>query len=238
MNTGPNMAQVAALIGDPGRANMLAAMFGGARSAGDLALIAGVSPATASGHLAKLVEGRLVSVETRGRQRYFRLASAEVARALEAITVLAADTPEPARATPRVPQHLRAARVCYDHLAGRLGVALAEGLARKGAVVLTPDAGAVTLLGSALFAELGVVLEPPKGSRRPLCRPCLDWSERRPHLAGLLGARLMTRMLELSWLERRVEHRAIALTTAGHEGLVGLIGAEAARSVSGTSSGA
>ena len=145
-----NIAEVAALVGDPSRANMLAAMFDGrALTAGELAETAGVSAATASGHLAKLMQGRLVTVAVQGRHRYFRLASSEVARMLEQIAVVAGDAPTLPRATPRVPTQLREARTCYDHVAGRLGVAIADGLAARGAIILSAEAGVLTEAGRA-----------------------------------------------------------------------------------------
>jgi DNA-binding transcriptional ArsR family regulator len=211
-----NIAEIAALVGDPSRANMLAAMFDGrALTAGELAQTAEVSAATASGHLGKLVQGRLVTVAVQGRHRYFRLASAEVARMLEQIAVVAGDVPTAPRATPRVPAHLREARTCYDHMAGRLGVAIADGLTARGAIVLGADAGEVTAAGGALFDRIGLRLAAPPGSRRLLCRPCLDWSERRPHLAGLVGTAILERSLELGWVRQGPERRALTLTPVG-----------------------
>ena len=211
-----NIAEVAALVGDPSRANMLAAMFDGrALTAGELARTAGVGAATASGHLARLVQGRLVTVAVQGRHRYFRLANGEVARMLEQIAVVAGDAPTTPRATPRVPAHLREARTCYDHMAGRLGVAIADGLTARGAVVLGADAGEVTPAGHALFDRLGLPLAAPTGSRRLLCRACLDWSERRPHLAGLVGTALLDHSLARGWVRRGPERRALIVTPAG-----------------------
>jgi DNA-binding transcriptional ArsR family regulator len=211
-----NIAEIGALVGDPGRANMLEAMFDGrALTAGELACIAGVSAATASGHLAKLVQGRLVSVESQGRHRYFRLASAEVAHMLETIGATVEAPPERRRATPRVPAHLREARACYDHLAGRLGVALADGLTARGAILLDGEGARVTEDGRALFDRLGVASEPQPGSRRPVCRACLDWSERRPHLAGVVGQGLLDRSLDLGWVKRGRAPREIVITDAG-----------------------
>ena len=149
-------AKIGALVGDPGRANMLAAMFDGrALTAGELAQVAGVTPATASGHLAKLVQGRLVTVAAQGRHRYFRLASPEVAHMLETLAMAVAEPPQTARATPRVPAYLREARTCYDHLAGRLGVALADGLTTRRAIVLDGEAGSVTDAGPCLVRAPG-----------------------------------------------------------------------------------
>jgi DNA-binding transcriptional ArsR family regulator len=219
-----NIAQTASLIGDPCRANMLAALFDGrAATAGELALIGGVSPSTASGHLAKLVEGRLVAVSPQGRHRYYRLASADVARVLESLAVAAADAPQRPRATPRVPEALRDARSCYDHLAGRLGVAIADGLEEQGWIVLSADSGEVTDEGRARLARAGVRL-PEHPSSRPICRPCMDWSERRPHLAGMLGTAVMDHALELGWVRRGAERRQIVLTGEGRRGFAEAMG--------------
>jgi DNA-binding transcriptional ArsR family regulator len=230
MTAGVNIAEVAALAGDPARANILAALLDGrAQTAGELAHAAGVTAATASGHLAKLTDGRLLVAQAQGRHRYFRLASVDVAQMLEAIMVVA-DTPtlhvQPGRATPRVPVALREARACYDHMAGRLGVALADALVRTGVVILSPEGGEVTEAGRALFERLGVSLAPAPTSRRLLCRPCMDWSERRPHIAGVLGAALLDRALTLGWVRRAPSGRALSITPEGRRGFAEVFGAE------------
>jgi len=193
MTAGMDMAEIAALVGDPGRANMLAAMLDGrAHTATELARLAGIAAPTASGHLGKLQHGGLITVVSQGRHRYFRLASVEVARMLEGIMVVAVGKIDAhARATPRVEPELRRARTCYDHIAGELGVAIADTLVKRGAVELFDDGAAITASGRAFLSAKGFEIESPQGSRRPLCRPCLDWSERRPHLAGTLGAALL-----------------------------------------------
>ena len=206
MSFGLPLAAVGALVGDPGRANILSALTDGrALTATELAWTAGVAPTTASEHLAKLVVGGLLSVTKQGRHRYFRLASADIARMLEAMTMAAncPQSPGPARrATPRIDPALREARTCYDHLAGRLGVGIADALMRQGTVTLGEDTGEVTEAGHAALARLGIAVRSPARFRRLLCRPCLDWSERRPHLAGVLGAALCHRCLELGWVRR------------------------------------
>jgi DNA-binding transcriptional ArsR family regulator len=230
--SGNTLAQAGALIGDPARANILLALMDGrALTAGELAWHAGVSAQTTSGHLAKLVEARLVTVLRQGRHRYHRLASPEVARAVEAVAALAVTGP--ARHRPAGPRDeaLRAARTCYDHLAGRLAVALAASLCERGHLVI-PDpaegAAAVTDDGRRfLAADLGIDLDPTHG-RRPLCRTCLDWSERRPHLAGRLGAALCRRALELGWIETRPHSRAVAVTGIGRQGFLRRFGIELA----------
>lgn len=208
------LAETAALIGDPARAAMLAALLGGkALTAGELAEVAGITPQTASGHLARLTEAGLLRVAKQGRHRYHRLASAEVAHLLEHLGQLAA----PRRVTgPRDPA-MRLARTCYDHLAGRVAVAIADAMRDRGLIELDAESAAVTADGERFLAGLGVVPAPRKG--RLSCRPCLDWSERRPHLAGRLGAALCARCFELGWVRRREGGRTLIVTPAGWLGL-------------------
>lgn len=227
MNTiasGNAVAAVAVLIGDPARANILLALMGGqALTATELAGHAGVMPQTASGHLAKLTDAGVLSVEKQGRHRYFRIASAKVAKALEALMVVAADGPKRHRPPGPKDAALRLARTCYDHIAGRLGVALADALAVHGHVVSGEGAVGVTATGQALLHGFGVDLA-ASGRSRPLCRTCLDWSERRPHLAGRLGAALLIRADDLGWIARVPGSRALALTAAGRRGFVETFG--------------
>lgn len=219
--SGNAVAEVAALIGDPARANIILALMGGhALTAGELARSAGVTPQTTSGHLAKLTEANLVSVEKQGRHRYYRLASPEVAQTMQSLMVVAATGP--ARHHPIGPRDeaLRAARTCYDHIGGRLAVALVESLTARGFISLTDDVALVTEAGERFFVAFGLDLATDRRSKRPLCRTCLDWSERRPHLAGRLGASLLSRMIELKWLGRTPGSRALSVTPTGHKGLV------------------
>jgi DNA-binding transcriptional ArsR family regulator len=209
----PNgLAATAALLGDPARANMLAALMDGrALTAKELAFAAHVTPQTASGHLAKLSDGGLLAAQKQGRHRYYRLASPLVGQMLEG--VMAVSGSEPARATTwRGGEALRTARTCYDHLAGRLGVALADALTERGHVALGADGGEVTEQGARFLDAFGAA---PAPGRRVFCRPCLDWSERRPHLAGRLGAALACRCFELGWIARQRDTRAVAITDAG-----------------------
>lgn len=221
------MAEVAALVGDTARAQMLDALVDGrALTAGELAYAARVTPPTASAHLAKLLDGGLVTVIRQGRHRYYRLASASVGRMLESIMLVAA-VDSPPRYRPRSAREsaLRFARSCYDHLAGQLGVAIADALVRREHVRLGEDGGSVTPSGAALLRGLGIdMAEPARG--RVFCRPCLDWTERRPHLAGVLGARLLCRCFELGWIERGRDSRAIKLTPHGRVGLHETMGVE------------
>jgi DNA-binding transcriptional ArsR family regulator len=219
--TGPaTMAEVAALVGDPARANMLDSLLDGrALTAGELAFVAGVGAPTASAHLAKLTEARLLSVVKQGRHRYYRLASPLVARMLEGINVVAAMTPP--RYRPRTPRDeaLLLGRTCYDHLAGRLGVSIADALVANTQITLSDDAGEVTQSGVAFLRDFGIDLgAAERQSQRVFCRPCIDWTERRPHLAGSLGAALARRCFELRWIERRRDSRAVSVTTLGRAG--------------------
>jgi len=215
MTNGPYIAEAASLIGDPARANMLAALVAGhAMTATELGLSAGVAASTASGHLAKLLEGRLVSVTSTGRHRYFRLASPGVARVLEDLLALATDGPPRHRPKSRCDDAMARARTCYDHLAGKLGVALADSMMSRGLIVLSDDGGLITDAGGHFLSDLGVELQTKK-VRRTLCRPCLDWSERRWHVGGAVGAALADRCFALGWTERRSDSRAITITAAG-----------------------
>jgi len=217
--SGNSLAEVAALIGDPARANILQALADGrARTAGELAWHAGVSAQTTSGHLAKLTEARLIALEKQGRHRYFRIASPEVAEAMEALMLVAASGPRRHRPTGPRDEAMRTARTCYDHLAGKLAVTLADRLSAREFIVLSDGAAAVTEKGHRFFRAFGLDLEASGKSNRPLCRTCLDWSERRSHLAGRLGAALCQKYLELGWIKRGKDSRAVTFTPRGIEG--------------------
>jgi DNA-binding transcriptional ArsR family regulator len=223
MIAGPNtMAEVAALVGDAARANMLDTLMDGrAFTATELAFVARVGAPTASAHLAKLVEARLLSVVKQGRHRYYRLASPLVGRMLEGIMAVAA-IETPPRHRPRTPRDeaLLLARTCYDHLAGRLGVAIADSLVAHSRLILNDDAGEVTQRGVAFLRGFGLDLAAvPRRNPRMFCRPCLDWTERRPHLAGALGALVTRRCFDLGWIERRRDSRAVTITARGRDGL-------------------
>jgi DNA-binding transcriptional ArsR family regulator len=224
-----DIAVVAALVGDPARANMLCALLDGrALTASELAGAARVSPQTTSGHLAKLVDANLVRVTRQGRHRYHRLASPEVGHMLEAIMAVAV-TGRP-RYRPRSPvdDAMRRARTCYDHLAGQLGVAVAESLQHKSRIVLGEDGGEVTEAGWRFLDAFGVDLSSYKG-RRVFCRACLDWTERRPHIAGVVGTALTARCFDLHWVERTAQRRTLRITPAGEKGFRDTFGIDVAR---------
>lgn len=216
---GPYLAEIAHLMGDPARANMLHALMDGrALTAKELAFLAGVAPQTASGHLGKLMQGGLLAVTVQGRHRYHRLAGPEVAQALEGLMVLAGAGTGGRRLPARVGAELSQARTCYDHFAGRLGTAIHDALVAGGHLAVAEGGYGLTASGEAVFAALGVA-RPDKPPRRALLRPCLDWSERRPHLAGHLAAALACRCFETGWVLRRKDSRAVTLTQAGRAAL-------------------
>jgi DNA-binding transcriptional ArsR family regulator len=242
MDGDADVAQVAGLMAEPARAKVLMALADGrALPASLLATEAGVSPQTVSAHLRKLLEGGLVTVEQSGRHRYYGLSGPEVAAAVEALARIA--KPQPIRSLRQSTRAaaLREARTCYDHLAGRLGVALLEGLVRRNALTRT-DGGRGTerrpsdplaqqlpdgpyALGpnaTEVLTELGVDIA-SQPSRRPLLRFCVDWSEQRHHLSGQLGAAITEALLNRNWLHRRPHQRAVHLSDAGSHGLEQLL---------------
>jgi len=215
------IAEIAALAGDPARANILSALLDGrAMTATELAYAAHVTPQTASAHLAKLTEAGLISATPSGRHRYFRLTSAKVAQMLESIGSVAIDNRPRFRPLSRQAAQLRDARVCYDHLAGRLGVAIADAMIRRGYIVIEDEGGHLTDAGTRYLSELGIDLyDPALQRRRHMCRACLDWTERRPHIGGAIGAALAERLLAMGWVARAKDSRAVTLTAAGERGL-------------------
>lgn len=222
--SGITLAEIAALMGDVARANILSSLMDGrALTASELAWHSGVSAQTTSGHLAKLSEANLIAMTKQGRHRYYKLASPEVAQAIEAMMALASFGPKRHRPVGPKDEALRKARTCYDHLAGHLGIALADALTSQDYLVLSESAGALTDEGQRFLCTFGIDLEADK-NKRALCKTCLDWSERRPHLAGRLGAALCTRMFDLGWVERIKDSRALAITTTGRGGLKSTFG--------------
>ena len=218
MRYGPDIARLAALIGDPARAAMLQALTSGAAlTASELATEAGVTKQTASGHLAKLVEGGFLAVEPQGRHRYFRLADDQVAELLENLMGLAARKgPARVRTGPKEPE-MRHARICYDHLAGELAVAMFDALVAQGRLRVKDGGISVTADGETFFADLGIDLPALRTLRRPVCRSCLDWSVRRTHLAGSLGAALLERVQAARWAKRVEGSRIVAFSRRGEQ---------------------
>lgn len=211
MTEGPDIARIAALVADPARSSMLLALMDGrALTATELSSLAGVTKQTASSHLAKLVDGEVLQMEAQGRHRYFRLAGAHVAALIEALMVFTSDA-APVRTGPREPA-LRKARVCYDHLAGEMGVALYD--RARDAGWLADDLG-VTDKGWSKFSAIGVTPDSLPRSNRPHCRACLDWSQRRHHLAGMIGKATLDRLFALSWARRLPASRVVAFTPEG-----------------------
>jgi DNA-binding transcriptional ArsR family regulator len=216
----PDVAAVARLIGNPARATMLDLLLDGrAHSAGELASEARVAPSTASSHLTNLVDGALVTAERVGRHQLYRIADPHVARAMEALAILA-----PARQGRSLRQatsdsHLRWGRTCYDHLAGQLGVALTDALVVQRILRPREEAFAITHSGEDRLAALGVDIVSARKRRRGYALVCIDWSERRPHLAGALGAALCDRLLSLGWIRRRPAGRAVIVTDEGRRRL-------------------
>jgi len=216
---GADLERFAKTIGDATRIRMLQLLMEGrALTAKELAYGAGVEPATATAHLRRLLEGNLVAVAAQGRHKYFRFASPRVAELMELLMVVAPQAA--ARApVPRIEESLRRARMCYDHLAGELGIGIADALVKRGLLRREDDAFAVTRRGAGWFGALGIDLDAARGLRRKFAAQCLDWSERRDHLGGALGAALAERLVDLGWIARKRNSRAIAVTEAGRRQL-------------------
>jgi DNA-binding transcriptional ArsR family regulator len=220
-----DMAAIARLLGEPARMAMLETLLdGGTKSGRELAKAAKVAPSTASEHLAQLQDAGLVTAAPDGRRRAYSLSGPPVAEALEALGALAPPKPPRSLREATAAQLHREARTCYDHLAGSLGVAVCDGLVAKGWLDPADGGWTVTARGVRSFGELGVSVEELRAGRRPLTRVCVDWSERRPHVAGALGAAVATRFFERRWIERRSGVRAVAVTEKGRSELVEWLG--------------
>ncbi len=233
MLTTSTFAEIGALIGDPARAGMLVALMDGrALTAGELAATAGVTPQTASSHLAQLKGAGLLVMERQGRHRYHRLATPEIARMVEGMMTVAAGMPKAgARRVRTGPADaaMRRARTCYDHLAGRVAVGIADAMVARGEIILSADGGELTSVGLKFLLNAGI--EVYRGVERPrtgraFCRPCLDWSERRPHLAGAVGAALLRHFMTEAWIRRTANTRTATITPDGRRNLAGLFGLE------------
>ncbi|MQY09263.1 helix-turn-helix domain-containing protein [Actinomadura macrotermitis] len=223
---GSDFAPVAALLADRARAAMLNVLLDGRPlAAGELARAAGVSAQTASAHLAKLLDGGMVTVVKQGRHRYYRLTGPEIAQVVEALSRLSGPVRVRSLRQSRDARRLHEARTCYDHLAGEAGVALFAALLDGGLIEQDGDESyAVTDKGEERFAGIGLDVAQLRRSRRRFAWRCLDWTERRPHLNGVLGAALTDRMIELDWFERGAARRALAVTAAGRGGLADAFG--------------
>ena len=214
----PNVAAVAALIADPARAAMLTALLDGkALPAGELAYASGITAQTASSHLAKLLAGGLVAVESEGRHRYYRLAGAQIAQALEQLASIRPAGPVRRRVLSAEAKELRFARCCYDHLAGQIGVAVTQALEERRFILPVPEKRfEITPAGVAWFGGLGLDCAALKLARRGLARQCLDWTERSHHLAGPLGVAFLRALCVRGWLRRSRNSRAVRVTPTGH----------------------
>ena len=217
------LSAVASLLGEPARTRILTALLTGrALTAKELAYFAGVTAATASSHLSRLLAGNLLSMERQGRHHYYRLRSAEVAQAIEGLMAVASI---PSNGWPphgHVEPALREARLCYDHMAGRLGVAVCDLLLRRRYVVLADGGGEVTPNGERFLAGLGVDLPRARSAKRHYCRGCIDWTERRHHISGAVGAALAAAFLAQRLVERIADSRALAVTPLGRKTLAAI----------------
>lgn len=224
-----NAANVGLLIGEPTRTTMLFALMDGqALTATELARCARITPQSASTHLAKLAKAGLILVEKHGRHRYHRIASPQVARLLESIGQVALADQKVAKVVtgPR-DEAMRTARVCYDHFAGKLGVAITDSLIKTRMIEFEDQSGVVTPKGIRHLARFGMDIAESgtkRGSRRPLCRPCLDWSVRRPHVAGVLGASICTHFIDKKYVRRQKDSRVIVITPDGDKALYEMFG--------------
>jgi DNA-binding transcriptional ArsR family regulator len=223
-----DLARIGTLLADSKRAKMLLALLGGTpQPASALADAAGASRSLASAHLRKLVDGGLVTVQPRGRQRLYEIAGPQVADAIEGLMQLSPPTQVRSLRDANRKENLRQARLCYDHLAGVLGVNVTEKLVDHGALEVADGGFAVTDDGVVALGELGVDVPALQRLRRPLTRACLDWTERRHHLAGALGAAIALRLRARGWIEHGAEGRIVRVTPAGKRGLRSWVGVEA-----------
>jgi DNA-binding transcriptional ArsR family regulator len=216
-----DLAAVCRILGDTHRARFVLALLGGQElPAGELASRTGASSSLASAHLAKLLESGLVSVRKRGRRRYYRLASPDIARAVETLLAIAPRHSATGLTAVTRGRALQRARTCYDHLAGQLGVALADAFEQQRLIAATDSGWALTSQGERRLGSLGLDVATLRRGRRPLLRPCRDWTERRPHMAGALGQALASRFLDLDWVRRTAASRAVRVTALGERHLL------------------
>jgi DNA-binding transcriptional ArsR family regulator len=227
MHTAPLIAEIARLVGDPARAMMLTALLDGrALTATELAYAARITPQTASTHLAKLTEAGLLTPLRCGRHRYFRLASSKIVEMLDGIVAVALENRPRYRPLSPQAQELSAVRICYVHLAGRLSVELTDFFTAHEYIVLSDEVAEITTLGTRFLNEFGIDLSALGSSRGRFCRFCIDWTERRPHIAGAAGAALTKRYFDLGWIERIRHSRAVIVTSSGRRGFLETFGIE------------
>ncbi|MBZ5665985.1 MAG: ArsR family transcriptional regulator [Acidobacteriia bacterium] len=224
------VSRIAAAIGEPARARMLYCLVDGhARTSTELAVVADIAPSTASVHLQRLKTQRLVKVFAQGKHRYYSLEGANVAAALEALSVLAGEVRS--SFVPNTPNRLRAARTCYDHIAGTLGVSLHDHFQRLGwlsaAAMTGQNACDLTASGTKAFQSLGIDIEATRTLRRRFAYACVDWSERRPHLGGALGAALLNVALKRKWILQDLDSRALGVTSLGRREMMNRFGLQA-----------
>lgn len=226
MVAGDQFALTAGLLCEPARARMMWSLLDGrAYTAGELAISADISPTAASNHLSKLLAASLIKLEIQGRHRYYSFANADVAYVVEAIANLSSTGKPPAKRNEQG-SPVRFCRTCYDHLAGFVGVAVTEALEQKGVLHKYRGAYRVDETGWNWFAKLDIDKEEVSSSRRLLARQCLDWSERRPHLAGALGAALLEQMMHRNWMRKVAHSRELVITSKGKDQLVKFLGLE------------
>ncbi|MCB9994660.1 MAG: winged helix-turn-helix transcriptional regulator [Hyphomicrobiaceae bacterium] len=228
MKEGPDIARIASLIGDPARANILTALMAGkALTASELASEAGVTAQTASTHLSRLVSGGLLILRRQGRHKYFALASDEVAKVLEGLMGLAAHGGHLRTRTGPKDRAMKKARVCYNHLAGEMGTRLFDRFVGLGYLDRSGNSLRLSPLGKSVMVDFGIDVDGLAGARAPLCRECLDWSERTSHLAGSLGRSLFSRMVDLGWAKRDPAGRAVIFSAKGEQAFEAFLSAKA-----------
>lgn len=227
MSTKSNVAMIASLVSEPSRAAILTALLDGRfHTASELAHMAGIKPQTASFHLAKMTEAQVVTVEKQGRHRYYGIQDPEVARVMELFLSIAPSVPIHSFKHASENEALRLARTCYDHVAGQLGVQLMSFFIQKGILSEDQDGLHITEQGETFFTDFQIDLKKTRQKRRSFSHKCLDWSERRHHLAGALGSALLDRLFELNWIERLPTTRAIRVTADGKRGFKGIFSIE------------
>jgi DNA-binding transcriptional ArsR family regulator len=225
----PSIASIGAMLAVPARANMLVALFDGrALTATELAYAGGVTPQTTSSHLAKLVDSGLLRAEVHGRHRYYRLAGPEIASALEPLTLIVANRPVPERGRSVELKELRNARMCYDHFAGKLGVEIASSMLERRLIKSTDRNFVLTKKGEEFCRSLGIDAASLKTERRKFAPECLDWSERRLHIGGALGAAISASLIERQWIVRSRAKRRVFVSDAGRKSLKALLGIDIA----------